>query len=181
MIQHLHKSAKLSPSFSPEVCICLRSCMKHLHLCLITFPNTLNFCGKTQRCLAFQLPFSVLGNVLHLMHTAHMTLHFSCVSTLTPCLCAEFIAWNKTKPNSIVIMLYLISDQDTHVTEVIFHFAHVSILGGLWGDSFQCGNYQRKNEGCADVHMCVCVCVCVFVCACVYACVRVCVCVCVDY
>ena len=31
MIKHLHKLAKLSPSFSPEVRICLRSCIKHSH------------------------------------------------------------------------------------------------------------------------------------------------------
>ena len=31
VIQHLHKLSKLSPSFSPEVCICLRSCIKHSH------------------------------------------------------------------------------------------------------------------------------------------------------
>ena len=29
VIKHLHKLAKLSPSFSPEVRICLRSCIKH--------------------------------------------------------------------------------------------------------------------------------------------------------
>ena len=31
MIKHLHKLAKLSPLFSPEVRICLRSCIKHSH------------------------------------------------------------------------------------------------------------------------------------------------------
>ena len=31
MIIHLYKLAKLSPSFSPEVRICLRSCIKHSH------------------------------------------------------------------------------------------------------------------------------------------------------
>ena len=31
VIKHLHKLAKVSPSFSPEVCICLRSCIRHLH------------------------------------------------------------------------------------------------------------------------------------------------------
>ena len=29
MVKHLHKLVKLSPSFSPEVRICLRSCIKH--------------------------------------------------------------------------------------------------------------------------------------------------------
>ena len=31
VIKHLYILAKLSPLFSPEVCICLRSCIKHLH------------------------------------------------------------------------------------------------------------------------------------------------------
>ena len=31
MIKHLHKLAKLSPSSSPEVRICLRSCIEHSH------------------------------------------------------------------------------------------------------------------------------------------------------
>ena len=31
MIKHLHKLAKLSPLFSPEVRICLRSYIKHSH------------------------------------------------------------------------------------------------------------------------------------------------------
>ena len=31
VIKHLYKLAKLSPSFSPEVRICLRSCIKHSH------------------------------------------------------------------------------------------------------------------------------------------------------
>ena len=31
MMKHLHKLAKLSPSFSPEARICLRSYIKHLH------------------------------------------------------------------------------------------------------------------------------------------------------
>ena len=31
VIKHLHKLAKLSPSFSSEVRICLRSCIKHSH------------------------------------------------------------------------------------------------------------------------------------------------------
>ena len=35
VIKHLHKLAKLSPSFSPEVRICLRSCIKHSCECLI--------------------------------------------------------------------------------------------------------------------------------------------------
>ena len=33
VIQHLHKLARISPSFSPEVRICLRSCIKHSHEC----------------------------------------------------------------------------------------------------------------------------------------------------
>ena len=33
VIKHLHKLAKLSPSFSPEVRICLRSHIKHSHEC----------------------------------------------------------------------------------------------------------------------------------------------------
>ena len=44
VIKHLHKLAKLSPLFFPEVRICLRSCIKHSHQCLIMFPNTSNFC-----------------------------------------------------------------------------------------------------------------------------------------
>ena len=31
VIKHFHKLAKLSPSFSPQVRICLRSCIKHSH------------------------------------------------------------------------------------------------------------------------------------------------------
>ena len=49
---------KLSPSFSPEVRICLRSHIKLMHLCF-TNPNTLNFRARTLRHPVFQLPFAV--------------------------------------------------------------------------------------------------------------------------
>ena len=59
MIKHLHKLAKLSPSFSPEVHICLRSRIKHLHLCFDHISKHLELPLKNPAVPQFSI--SILG------------------------------------------------------------------------------------------------------------------------
>ena len=59
VMQNLHKLAKLSPSFSSEVPICLRSRIKHLHLCFDHISKHLELPLKNSAVPQFSI--SVLG------------------------------------------------------------------------------------------------------------------------
>ena len=69
MIKHLHKFAKLSPSFSPEVHICFRGCIKHSCECLIHY---FMLCSRDLDALCVQ---RIMGFFIVITHKSRRSEH----------------------------------------------------------------------------------------------------------